>query len=438
MKYIAIIVCKILRLVGKLVHKGSSLPGQVALKIDPKILSKIRLPEYVVAVSGSNGKTSTVEMIEQVLSSAGYKVAYNAEGSNQIEGVTTLILDNCTLGGRCKADILLLESDERYARYSFKQIVPTHFVLTNLYRDQLTRNGNPEWIYSCLKEAVHDETELILNGDDPLVSLFGKDHEKTIYFGIDRFTEGNIGVYDDGAYCPSCKSKMVYDYRHYGNVGSFRCTECGYRHSNLKYHITDVNLDEGYLKIDGKYRIELALKSIYNAYNILSAYSLCRELGVDSETIVSSLNNYVLKNGRVVRLKKGSSEGTLLISKHENSTSYNQTISVIASEKNRLNVIILVDAISRKYFTSETSWLWDIDFNGLNRDHIRRIILTGQYAYDLALRFEYTDIDEHKIIVEPDMNRGFDYLKDDNTPFYVITCFSDAQKVFDRCEVQND
>ena len=113
MKYIAIIVCKILRLVGKLVHKGSSLPGQVALKIDPKILSKIRLPEYVVAVSGSNGKTSTVEMIEQVLSSAGYKVAYNAEGSNQIEGVTTLILDNCTLAGRCKADILLLESDRK-------------------------------------------------------------------------------------------------------------------------------------------------------------------------------------------------------------------------------------------------------------------------------------------------------------------------------------
>ncbi|MGN1405324.1 MAG: MurT ligase domain-containing protein [Erysipelotrichaceae bacterium] len=438
MKYIAIFVCKILRLVGKLVHKGSSLPGQVALKIDPKILSKIKLPEYVVAVSGSNGKTSTVEMIEQVLSSTGYKVAYNAEGSNQIEGVTTLILDNCTLSGKCKADILLLESDERYARFSFKQIVPTHFVLTNLYRDQLTRNGNPEWIYKCLKEAIHSETELLLNGDDPLVSLFGKDHENTIYFGIDKFTEGNIGIYDDGAYCPNCKSKMKYAYRHYGNVGSFECTECGYRHSELKYHITAVNLDEGYLEIENSCRIDLALKSIYNAYNILAAYSLCRELGVSSEKIVSSLNNYVLKNGRVVRLKKGNNEGMLLISKHENSTSYNQTISVIASEKKKLNVIILVDAISRKYFTSETSWLWDIDFHGLNREHIDRIILTGLYAYDLALRFEYTDIDQNKIIVEPDMDKGFDYLKEGNNSFYVITCFSDAQKVFDRCEVTND
>ena len=437
MKYIAIIVCKILRLVGKLVHKGSSLPGQVALKIDPKILSKIKLPKYVVAVSGSNGKTSTVEMIEQVLSAAGYKVAYNAEGSNQIEGVTTLILDNCTLSGKCRADILLLESDERYARYSFRQIVPTHFVLTNLYRDQLTRNGNPEWIYKCLKEAVHEETELIINGDDPLVSLFGKDHENTVYFGIDKFTEGNIGIYDDGAYCPNCKSKMKYAYRHYGNVGSFECTKCGYRHWDPKYRITAVNLDEGYLEIENRYRIDLALKSIYNAYNILAAYSLCRELGVKSETIVSSLNNYVLKNGRVVRLKKGNNEGVFLVSKHENSTSYNQTISVIANEKKQLNVIILVDAISRKYFTSETSWLWDIDFNGLNKKHIDRIILTGLYAYDLALRFEYTDIDQKKITVEPDMDKGFDYLKDNN-PFYVITCFSDAQKVFDRLEVIHD
>ena len=67
MKYIAIIVCKILRVIGKVVHKGSSMPGQIALKIDPNILSKIKLPKYVIAVSGSNGKTSTVETINQVL-----------------------------------------------------------------------------------------------------------------------------------------------------------------------------------------------------------------------------------------------------------------------------------------------------------------------------------------------------------------------------------
>ena len=134
-KVLAIIVCKIVRVIGKLVGKGSSLPGKIALKIDPNILSEVKLPKYVIAVTGSNGKTSTVEMIKAVLDKSGLSVAYNGEGSNQIEGVTTFILDNADLKGNVKKDVVLLESDERYARHTFKHFVPTYYVITNLYRD---------------------------------------------------------------------------------------------------------------------------------------------------------------------------------------------------------------------------------------------------------------------------------------------------------------
>ena len=54
MKTLAILVNKAVRIVGKLVGKGSSMPGQIALKVDPNILSKIKLPKYVIAVTGSN------------------------------------------------------------------------------------------------------------------------------------------------------------------------------------------------------------------------------------------------------------------------------------------------------------------------------------------------------------------------------------------------
>ena len=99
-KLFTIIVCKVLKFVGGLLGKGSSLPGQIALKLCPDILGRIELPKYIVAVTGSNGKTSTVEMIAHILCESGKKVAWNKEGSNQIEGVTTLILGSCIFRAR--------------------------------------------------------------------------------------------------------------------------------------------------------------------------------------------------------------------------------------------------------------------------------------------------------------------------------------------------
>ena len=65
--FLAILVCKLLRFIGKLVGKGSSLPGEYALKICPDVLRRVKLPEHIIAVTGSNGKTSTVEMIAAIL-----------------------------------------------------------------------------------------------------------------------------------------------------------------------------------------------------------------------------------------------------------------------------------------------------------------------------------------------------------------------------------
>ena len=127
MKVLTIIVCKLLAFVGNLVGKGSSLPGKIALKLCPNILSRLTLPENIIAVTGSNGKTSTVEMLAKVLLDGGKKVVYNKEGSNQIEGVATLLLKSASLSGKVSGDVVLLESDERFARLTFRHIKPTVF-----------------------------------------------------------------------------------------------------------------------------------------------------------------------------------------------------------------------------------------------------------------------------------------------------------------------
>ena len=69
------------------------------------------------------------------------------------------------------------------ARHTFKFFHPKFFVINNLYRDQMTRNGHPEWIKNIIGQAIYDDMTLILNSDDPLVASFGKDREGTIYFG---------------------------------------------------------------------------------------------------------------------------------------------------------------------------------------------------------------------------------------------------------------
>ena len=432
---LAVLVCKLLRSIGGLIGKGSSLPGQIALKICPDVLGRVKLPQHIIAVTGSNGKTSTVEMIAAILTACGKRVVYNKEGSNQIEGVATLILSNCTLGGRMRGDVLLLESDERYARHTFRWFQPTHLVITNLYRDQLTRNGHPEWVYDAIRPAISPETLLVLNADDPLVSCFAREHDtgKVKWFGVDECpssTKEHRGIYHDGARCPVCKGRMVYSCYHYAHIGHYSCPSCGHERHETDITVTSLDLKAGRLTIDGETEVSLAFKSIYNVYNILAAWSVCSLAGADREAMAGVINNYMLKNGRMITFRLGDHKGVLLTSKHENSVAYDTNLAYIADTEKPCTVLIVVDAISRKYFTGETSWLWDIDFDQLGCEHVQKVMLYGRYCNNLAVRFKYTHIPADKIEVGEDIRTAADGLKESgDEDLYVITCFSDRDKL---------
>ncbi len=441
-KFLAILVCKLGRAVGKLVGKGSSMPGKFALKLCPDILGRVQLPPHVIAVTGSNGKTSTVEMIAAILRADGKTVVYNKEGSNQIEGVATLILTHSTLSGRVRADVLLIESDERYAAHSFRYFHPTEFVITNLYRDQLTRNGHPEWVYDAILPAIHPDTELILNADDPLSSCFARGHEKVRWFGMDECAVSSrepAGIYRDGAYCPVCGAPMAYDYYHYNQIGAYRCGKCGHRKPKTDYTVTAVDLDKGVLTIDGAPDIALAFRSIYNVYNILAAWAACRECGVSPGIAAGVLAAYILKNGRMRKFTLGAHHGTLLTSKHENSVAYDTNLRYIAASKADCVVLVIVDAVSRKYFTGETSWLWDIDFDALNLPHVKKVLLSGRYCNDLAERFSFTGIPGEKWAVEADIPAAAALLESSgDEDLYVVTCFSDRDKLLNLPAVKKE
>ena len=440
MKILTILIYKMLSFAGKLLGKGSSLPGKIALKLCPNILSRLTLPASVIAVTGSNGKTSTVEMIANVLIASGKKVVWNKEGSNQIEGGTTLLLNNATLTGKVKGDVVLLESDERYARHTMKFIKPTDFVITNLYRDQLTRNAHPFHIYGIIKDAVDliPNARLVLNADDPIVRKFGLERENVVYFGMDKnaySADETDGVYNDCFYCPVCKKPLSYEYFHYAHLGQYTCESCGYSRPDTTYTVTKMDLENNSICVNDD-EIRLAFSSRYNVYNLCAAYATAALVGVDGKCITDVLSDFVMKNGRNVRFAAGENTGMLITSKHENSTSYNQSLEYVARQEEPATLVIIVDAISRKYYTAETSWLWDISFEMLKNSRLKQVILSGKYAYDLALRFEYVDLGDIPVVTEPDLDKMSAMLAEEKAgPIFAVTCFSDKEKLLSRVKV---
>ena len=142
------------------------------------------------------------------------------------------------------------------------------------------------------------------------------------------------------------------------------------------------------------------------------------------------MNDYLIQNGRIKRFAISDLEGTLLISKHENTISYNRNIEYVVSRENDVTLLLIIDDISRKYFTSDTSWLWDISFELLNKDNVKKIVVAGKYIADVATRLEYAGIDMGKVVLYKETADAVKYLGENaEGELYALTCFSDEGKL---------
>lgn len=426
-KFIAILTCKIVNKLSKLTgHKGSAIGGKIALMIDKNILKKIKLPKYVIGITGSSGKSSSTELIYNVLTKNNYKVIYNKEGSNTITGITSLILNNSSVFGKLKTDILLMELDEQFLKYIFKLIKPTHLMITNITRDQPPRNSHPYKIYKEIKDAIIEKTHLILNVDDPYVNRIRIGHKGAITtYGIDKNNYSfKININNlDAAYCPICNSKLEYDFYHYGHIGSYHCPKYHFNRGNPDFEAKDIDIDNQTITINEN-KIHLPSDFLYTAYFVTGCFALCKIIGLKDEDILKVLNDDNIKTKRLEVYDFYNRKWQLLVSKNENNLSYKQSLDYIRHKKGDKTVVLGFDNSSRRYKENDISWIWDIDFETLNDNSIKHIVLIGKYCYDMMLRMEYAGISKDKLLLVENMNNLAETIKNKTTGnIYSMNCF---------------
>lgn len=412
MKKLSIFAGKSILWLGDRLHRGSSLPGAVSLKLDKNLMKKIVLPKKVIAVTGSCGKGSTSKMIAEVYQKLGYKVAHNYREGNLEYGVMTTLVEYSNLNGVMDVDVLVLEVDERYTKIVFPIIKPDTVVITNISRDQPPRQGHFDLVLEDIKKALTKDMHLVLNADDPYLQKFvlNESFKQVTYYslGKNKYSTktslcGNLNM----THCPKCNHPLAYDYYQFEAIGAYHCTKCSFKTPKSTYIGTKINYDKRELTINDTYHVTIPFDTLYCVYNTLAAITTLGACGLNLEDVekVISEANYNKKNFNHYEYKDR--KVYVLNTKNENSSTFNHALMFLNHHKKNLKTIVIGwDVISLRYKYNDLSWLYDIDFEILNRHDIDRIICLGINRYDLATRLKYSGIDTKKIFVYENLKKA--------------------------------
>jgi lipid II isoglutaminyl synthase (glutamine-hydrolysing) len=405
---------------------GTTLPGKLLLRMAPDAIERMsrRLSEGSVAISATNGKTTTAKMLASMLAPE-RRLCRNTAGANLASGVASALLH------RGDADLGVFEVDEAALPGVARRLRPRVTVLGNLFRDQLDRYGELEAIAARWQEmtaALPAEASLVRNGDDPLLASLG--HAGPILtFGIDDAGSALAQMQhaSDSKWCPACGARLAYTRVYLGHLGAWSCPSCGLRRPPLDVTAAALEpqgLDGTRFELRtpiGTVQVFLPMPGLYNVYNALTAAAAaCAVGGVDLDRMASGLDRFDAAFGRFERLRVGDRDAVLLLAK--NPAGANELIRTLASDGRPKQLLLALN--DRIADGRDVSWIWDVDFE-LLAGHVQEVVTAGTRAAEMAMRLKYGGVEPGRLVVADGIAAALDRaLAGGEGPVYLLGTYT--------------
>jgi lipid II isoglutaminyl synthase (glutamine-hydrolysing) len=400
------------RLIGR--GGGTAITGMVARKVDPSILDQLVRVAGVplIAITGSNGKTTTARFTAALLRGEGINVCHNSAGANLIQGVTSLAVSHASLSGRLPEGVLVAEVDEGALPRVAPETLPRALLVTSLFRDQLDRFGEIYAVRDAIESVASglpEEAALVVNADDPMVATLASERKgRRVTFGLAiKQSTDQITRAADTIRCPRCQADLKYKHVYLSHMGDYSCPSCGFARPKLDVAVTSlevVGLGQTRCTIKtptGNLVLDIPQSGVHIAYDAAGAIAMLVGLGVPLDHAAESLASVGPAFGR---LEKIDADGkTIILAFAKNPTSYNTTLRALATEGEPKQLLI---AASNTLVDGEDfGWLWDVDFESM-APKVERAVVSGTRADELANRLHYAGVPSDRLKVIEDRSEA--------------------------------
>ncbi|SFE63034.1 UDP-N-acetylmuramoyl-L-alanine--D-glutamate ligase [Nitrosomonas sp. Nm166] len=337
--------------VQQAIQRGIPVVGDMVLFAWALEQSNLPRPK-IVAITGSNGKTTVTAMVGAMLK----KADWNVEVAGNIgPAVLNALMQRMDAGNLPQAWILEISSFQLETTHNLNADVAT---VLNLSEDHLDRYANMK-DYTTAKARVflHEKNEgiQVLNRNDPLVRAVALSSRKQITFGIDEPpTQADFGLIRDE---------------------------------------DDLWLTEGDMQL--MKTSELVVNGLHNAANGLAALAICRALGVAVEPLLSALREF---RGLPHRMEKVAAFNGVTFYDDSKSTNVGATVAALNGMKQ--NVILIAGGDGKGQ-----------DFSLLKQsvaDNARAVVLIGRDAGLIADELKDCGVPLHfAVTMEEAMQKSF-------------------------------